>query len=292
MSLPYISVVVPALNAESTIGATILSLKQVSYPINRFEIIVVDGGSTDRTQEIVKSFQGVRLIRQVSTKKGVAGARNQGALAAKGDILAFTDADCVVTKDWLTKIAKFYMKNKDAIGIGGVLLPLNNAHASFIAEFMHPKHSIPLSEGANCSFRKNFFFQIGGFNENIGFGAEDTELAKRILSGGYKTLHSTDLVVYHLVNDNLFQFLRRYFRYSYGNLRYRFYMGKFRPSFGFLAVPFQAFRKSIRVLVNGEGFWKAIAFLVLTCLSGYSELLGEWWHYSQLGEVQPLDTVP
>jgi len=174
------------------------------------------------------------------------------------------------------------MEDADVMGIGGILLPL---HKSFITEYMHPQHTLPLSEGANCSFRRDFLIKIGGFNEEIGFGAEDTELAKRIQTKGYKTINSHDLVVYHLVDDNLFKFVKRYFRYSFGNLRYRFHMGKLRPSLGFINILFQAFRRAVKIVMNGESFWKAIAFLILACLSGYSELLGEWWHFSQLEAV-------
>jgi len=68
--------VVPALNAESTIGLTLNSLEKVEYGKENFEIIVIDGGSKDHTLDIVKRFANVKLVAQLPSRKGVAGARN------------------------------------------------------------------------------------------------------------------------------------------------------------------------------------------------------------------------
>jgi len=281
MEFPFISVIIPALNEEQTIGQTLASLSRVQYPSSKFEIIVVDGGSTDRTQEIVKRFHGIRLLLQKSREGGPTGARNQAALVARGDIVAFIDADCIAPQNWLAVMAKCYIDNKDVVGVGGTLLPLNK---SLIADFMHPEHTVPASEGANCSFRRGFLLQIGGFDERIGFGAEDTEFANRALSKGYKLINSPDLIVYHLVNDNLIFFMKRYFGYSSGNLKYRFLKGKLRPPLAFPFVFMGALRKAIKSLI-GDGksdLKKASAFFILSCMRGFVEILGEWWHYSQL----------
>ena len=99
---PVISVIVPALNEESVIGRCLASLKQQKPPSAHFEVIVVDNGSTDRTREIARSFGG-SLSVTVLDRSGVriSALRNLGAAMARGEFLAFLDADCVAPQHWL-----------------------------------------------------------------------------------------------------------------------------------------------------------------------------------------------
>lgn len=96
---PFVSVVVPVFNEADTIGELLVSLLALDYPTDRYEIIVVDNGSTDHTCQIVEKYP-VRLLEERETQ-GPAAARNKGILYAHGDIIAFTDADCVADPNWL-----------------------------------------------------------------------------------------------------------------------------------------------------------------------------------------------
>ena len=100
-SKPWVSVVVPAYNAESSIALCLEALMQQDYPGNLFEIIVVDDGSADATAHIVQGFP-VRYVYQKNA--GPAAARNHGAQKAAGEILLFTDADCVPDPDWVEEM--------------------------------------------------------------------------------------------------------------------------------------------------------------------------------------------
>jgi len=95
-----ISVIIPALNEEKRIEQCLQSLKNQSY--GDFEIIVVDGGSRDGTVEITRRY--AKVIKQKS--RTIGGARREGAMVAKGDILAFTDADTILDCNWLSSIEK------------------------------------------------------------------------------------------------------------------------------------------------------------------------------------------
>ncbi len=110
---PFVSVIVPALNEERTIRECIVSLLRMDYPQERREILMVDNGSTDRTAEIIKSFP-VRYLRE--ERRGASYARNRGIEASKGEILAFTDADCVVTTGWLRELVRGFEDE----GVGSV----------------------------------------------------------------------------------------------------------------------------------------------------------------------------
>src|SRR5439155_26798108 len=95
---PRVSVVVCAYNAERTMEACLASLETLDYP--DYEVIVVNDGSKDRTLEISERFPFCRIISQEN--KGLSAARNVGAEAASGEIVAYTDSDCVADSDWLT----------------------------------------------------------------------------------------------------------------------------------------------------------------------------------------------
>ncbi|RME03684.1 MAG: glycosyltransferase family 2 protein, partial [Deltaproteobacteria bacterium] len=99
--VPRISVVIPAYNAERSIGPCLeaLSRQQIEVP---FEVIVVDDGSTDRTGEIATQVPGVRVIRQPN--QGPAVARNRGVAEARGAWIVFTDADCAPLPDFLARL--------------------------------------------------------------------------------------------------------------------------------------------------------------------------------------------
>jgi glycosyltransferase involved in cell wall biosynthesis len=96
-----LSVIIPAYNASATIGRTLTALANQDYSSN-FEVIVVDDGSSDDTFSVVSSFPAVRYVRQDNA--GPASARNHGARLAQGDLLAFTDSDCVPHSDWISQL--------------------------------------------------------------------------------------------------------------------------------------------------------------------------------------------
>ncbi|MDD1662966.1 MAG: glycosyltransferase [Methanomicrobiales archaeon] len=96
-----ISVVVPAYNEEENITACLESLNCQTLPRAEYEIIVVDGNSKDRTRELAIPLADLVFIQE---SRRVGGARNDGALRARGEILATTDADCVLPPDWLERI--------------------------------------------------------------------------------------------------------------------------------------------------------------------------------------------
>jgi glycosyltransferase involved in cell wall biosynthesis len=110
-----ISVVIPSFNEAERIEQCLISLSRQSIPRDEYEIIVVDGGSKDRTREIAEKYADYVFI-QTSPKVG--GARNDGALHAKGEIIATTDADTILPPDWLKQIQKGF-KNKDVVMLYG-----------------------------------------------------------------------------------------------------------------------------------------------------------------------------
>jgi glycosyltransferase involved in cell wall biosynthesis len=103
-----ISVVIPTYNEESTITRCLQSLASQDLPRQEFEIIVVDGNSSDKTRDIAAKFAD-RVMIQTSPKVG--GARNDGIIAAHGSIVATTDADCICPPNWLSTIKGIFERD-------------------------------------------------------------------------------------------------------------------------------------------------------------------------------------
>ncbi len=97
---PHVSVIVPVYNAERTIEDCVCSLLALRYPSDRRELLLVDNGSTDRTGTILERYAG-QITVLFEPKPGPATARNKGIVAAGGDVVAFTDSDCIVDREWL-----------------------------------------------------------------------------------------------------------------------------------------------------------------------------------------------
>jgi glycosyltransferase involved in cell wall biosynthesis len=178
-----ISVIIPAFNEEKFLGNCLLSLKEQNF--NDFEIIVVDNNSTDKTAEIAKKF-GVILVSEKN--QGVAFARNKGAKVAKGEILAFTDADTILPKNWLSRIQEEFENNKELVAFGGSCEfysgPISARLASkfllkpflFLDKFFSGGFNLM---GCNMAIKKEVFLKVGGFNEKLKLN-EDVEISYRL----------------------------------------------------------------------------------------------------------------
>ena len=115
---PKVSVIVCAYNGERTIDRCLASLETLNYP--NYEVVVVNDGSTDGTREIAERYAYIRLINQEN--QGLSAARNVGLRAARGDIIAYTDCDCMADPDWLTHLVARFLSS-DFGAVGGPNLP-------------------------------------------------------------------------------------------------------------------------------------------------------------------------
>jgi len=176
MKKPLISVVIPAYNEENYIEVCLESVLAQDFPKNDYEVIVVDNNSTDNTASLVKKrFPQVRLVNE--KKQGVVFARIKGVAEAKGEIIAFIDADSIAPKNWLAKINKGYA-DKRTVAVGGTLIyePKKGfiAQTERVINFFYHLSKIP--PGTNFSFKKEAYQKIGGFSQKINMN-EDLYLA-------------------------------------------------------------------------------------------------------------------
>ena len=128
-----ISVVIPSFNEEERIEQCLVSLTKQDLPRSEYEIIVVDGGSKDKTREIAEKYADLVFI-QTSPKVG--GARNDGALRAKGDIIATTDSDTILPPDWLMRIKENFT-DPEVVMLYGPVWPIESTIKNRLYLFFH-----------------------------------------------------------------------------------------------------------------------------------------------------------
>lgn len=178
-----ISVIVPTFNEEEGVEACLKSLCDQTLPRDQYEIIVVDGNSKDKTREIAEKYADKVFIQ---TSKKVGGARNDGAMAAKYDILATTDADCFLPRDWLEKILADFAKYPDASTIYGIVYPLEPGikHKlsllgyNIVSRIGYWTGTIYMTLGCNTAFRKDLFMEAGMYI--TADAGDDFEIARRM----------------------------------------------------------------------------------------------------------------
>ena len=198
---PAVTVVIPVYNGANTIAQTIECILNQTCP--PAEIVVVNDGSTDRTAEMLNTF-GQQIIVITKPNGGPASARNSGVRQARGDLIAFTDSDCLPEKDWLGYLIAGF--DDDAVaGVGG---RIKSAGKTVLGEyidfagFLNPQPDeqgkIPYLITASACFRRDVLLQVGGFSERFRKpGGEEPELCWRIRQLGYRLGFAADALALH-----------------------------------------------------------------------------------------------
>ncbi len=198
---PRVSVVVCAYNAERTMDQCLASLAALNYP--DYEVIVVNDGSTDRTLEIAQRHGFCRIISQPN--RGLSLARNVGAEAATGDIVAYTDSDCVADSDWLTYlVAKMVASDLAACGGPNFPPPEDSLVPAAVAVAPGGPTHVLLSDdvaehiaGCNMAFRRDALLHLGGFDPIFRAAGDDVDICWRFQDAGHVIGFSPAAVVWH-----------------------------------------------------------------------------------------------
>ncbi|MBV8777186.1 MAG: glycosyltransferase, partial [Alphaproteobacteria bacterium] len=198
---PRVSVVVCAYNAERTLLPCLASLELLNYA--DYEVIVVNDGSTDRTLDIAEGFPYCRIISQEN--KGLSVARNVGAEAATGEIVAYTDSDCVADPDWLDYLVGT-MERHGLVACGGPNFSPTETHLvpeAVAASPGAPCHVLlddELAEhiaGCNMAFRRDVLLGIGGFDPIFRAAGDDVDICWRLQDAGHAIGYSAAAFVWH-----------------------------------------------------------------------------------------------
>lgn len=164
--MPQVSIVVPTWNEAAGIEAFLRQFERQTLPRSEFEIVVVDGGSTDGTREIAARHADQVFVQR---RKGIGGARNDGVDAASGAIIATTDADCLVPSDWLAVIRERF-EDTAVVAAVGPDSPLEGGWKPrlvyfFLRGFIRAMALAGLhtTGGTNTAVRREAFLRVGGY---------------------------------------------------------------------------------------------------------------------------------
>lgn len=218
-----ISVCITTLNEEKTISNLIISLlKQSKKPD---EIIIVDGKSKDKTVDIIRHFaKRSNKIKFISSGGTLARCRNISIELASGDIIAITDSGCIANKDWLEKLTYHFKHEKVGLVAGFYDMPHTNSFQEAIRVYLGILPSkfdanTFLPSARSVAFRKSVWEEVGGFNEKLEKGGEDTEFFYKCVKNGVKIIREKSARVEwsEVKNLNLKSFLKKVFVYSKGD---------------------------------------------------------------------------
>lgn len=224
-----ITVVIPTYNRCNLLRKALESIAAQDYPVEKFEVIVVDNGSSDRTKEVVFGHQwNFNLIYNYDSNPGLHVGRNSAVSLARGDIITYADDDIRAFPRWLSTLADVFEQD-DSIGlVGGNNLPLfeseqpdwfnelwqETEHGRFITEYslidFHSLQSEIPSDfvfGCNYSIRKNILEHIGGFHPDgmpqkyiFYRGDGETFVSRMVWKLGFKVVFHPEVSVYHTVS--------------------------------------------------------------------------------------------
>ncbi|HET9418856.1 MAG TPA: glycosyltransferase [Chthoniobacterales bacterium] len=198
---PFVSVVVCSYNGGRTLAACLDSLGKLNY--SAYEIILVDDGSTDDTAYIAAQFPHVRYVHQ--SNHGLSHARNTGAAAARGDVLAYTDSDCMADTDWLYHLIGTLMSGQyAAVGGPNFTPPAQKwVQACVAAAPGGPSHVLltdSIAEhipGCNMAFYRWAFDSVGGFDVQYHKAGDDVDFCWRLQQAGCVIAFSPAAIVWH-----------------------------------------------------------------------------------------------
>jgi len=216
IELPFVSIVVPVYNGESTIRECLDSIMALDYPREKLEVIAVDDGSTDKTVSILKNYALILIQKQHG---GYPSSMNAGIKEARGDAVLIVDSDTYVEQDYLAKMLREFDDRKVGVVSGYVATKSNAKFWARIIGFesedrydqMKSKY-VDFITSTCTAYRREVFSQVGLFNEGLKRGS-DEDLAQRASKVGWKIVLRKDAVCYH----DWVSSVKRYFKKQVAN---------------------------------------------------------------------------
>lgn len=283
---PLVSVVVPVHNGARTLRDCLTSVLGADYPAAR-EIVVVDNGSTDDTGDIIASLP-VRHVREA--RRGAAWARNAGIAASRGSIIAFTDADCVVSRDWLTRLTEPFA-DPEVDGVAGeiVAYPGVTRAERYAARIRHlspqkylRRPILPFAVFANLAFRREVFDRVGWLDVGMAAG-ESTDYCTRFRRASRRGLaYAPRAIVFHRHRRTAAALFRQQWSYGRGHALLYIKYGEEIPwgwrqsalAYADLGKALLALGVSVAQVGGGPEWRDEVAFRYLDCVRKVAERLG------------------
>lgn len=214
---PFVSIIIPVFNDSERLKTCLSSLESQTYPKSLYKVIVVDNGSEDDIKGVVSQFGQALLTHE--DRPGSYAARNKGIALAKGDIVAFTDSDCIPASDWVDKgVVNLLLLPNCGLVAGKIELffkdPQNPTAVELFESSMYNFPQKKFIEEKRCGVTANLFTfksvieDVGCFDEELKSGG-DLEWGQRVFSAGYKQIYADDTCVAHPARHSLGQLFKR-----------------------------------------------------------------------------------
>jgi glycosyltransferase involved in cell wall biosynthesis len=212
----FVSVIVPVFNDLKRLQICLRVLENQTYPQNSYETIAVDNGSDDSLESVVKQFQQARLVYE--SYPGSYAARNMGIFAAKGNVLAFTDADCIPARDWIETGVKRLLSTPNCGLVAGKIeiffkdrdRPTSIELYDDVTFFNQKQYIEEENYGATANLftYKSVFYQVGLFNAQLKSGG-DKQWGQRVFAQGYSLVYADETYVAHPARYSFKQMYRK-----------------------------------------------------------------------------------
>jgi glycosyltransferase involved in cell wall biosynthesis len=225
--MTVISVVVPFYNSEKYIGRCIEALLNQDFPEERYQIILINNNSRDSSASIVRRYPRITLIDE--QKLGSYAARNRGVIEANGDVIAFTDSDCVPASDWLKEIESAMNDSNVGIAVGNYQLARDSLPISMMEDYENEKNNYIFRSGIkelyygytrNMAVRKKLFNAVGSFLE-MARGSDVIFIRRCVDEYSCEVVrYSPQMRVRHLEIDSLNKYFRKTYIYGKSSKKY------------------------------------------------------------------------
>ncbi len=286
-SRPFISVIIPTYERVGQLSVCLAAIAAQTYPLDRFEVLVVDDGSATSPEAVVDPYRD-QLDVQLRTQRhaGPAAARNYGAAHAKGSFLAFTDDDCVPAPSWLQSLATCFLSCSDCALGGRTINELaNNPYSTasqLVTDYLYACWN---SDPDNATFftSNNFALPAKSFHDVRGFdtgwiraAGEDRDLCDRLITRGYRLRYAPDALVRHAHSLTFRTFWRQHFNYGRG--AYRLHQSRARRGNGRINIePPSFYFKMLRFPIVQVRFARALLLTGLLVLAQIANASGFFW---------------
>jgi glycosyltransferase involved in cell wall biosynthesis len=245
-----VSLIVPARDAAGTLTQQLDAISEQDYP-GSFELIVAVNGGRDGTAEVAARWirrRGLGQVVDASARRGPGHARNRGAVAARGDLLAFCDADDVVSRGWLRALVVAAEAADIVTGRHSTDL-LNEARVRSCQSVWPPDRPLhgflPIASSSNCGVWRDVFDALGGFDERRSAAGEDVSFSWRAQLRGFRLCVAEGALVHKRFPPSRLAIAPQYFRYGMGD-------AWLYSRFGAAGMPRRSVREALRE-------WRAIA---------------------------------
>ncbi|WP_254567795.1 glycosyltransferase family 2 protein [Oscillatoria sp. HE19RPO] len=238
---PFVSTIIPVLNDPERLQLCLEALENQTYPKHLYEVLVIDNGSDDSIEPVVRQFKQAKMLLEPSP--GSYTARNKGILQAQGEVLAFTDADCIPHSDWLEKGTAHLLSVPNCGLVGGkIQFFFKNPNRPTAAElydqffFLQQEYYLEYEQfaaTANVFTYKQVFEQVGLFNSTLKSGG-DREWGNRVFAAGYAQSYAADAAICHPARNSVQQLQKKVRRVA----RATYHLNRNCPNFPWVFLKF------------------------------------------------------